>query len=142
LALDPACVWAWNRSGWVSLYEGKAADAIERFHIARTIAPDDELSFYCTIGIAAAHFEAGRYTEAARWYARGLVEHPSAIWVNRFLAPSQALAGMKDQARHSVAALARGFPGLTIAEITSALPNTPGFLARQAEGLEAAGLRP
>jgi AraC-like DNA-binding protein/tetratricopeptide (TPR) repeat protein len=142
LALDAACVWAWNRSGWVSLYEGKAAEAIERFRIARTIAPDDALAFYCTIGIAAAHFEAGRYEEAARWYTRGLAEHPAATWVNRFRAPAYALAGRRDEARQGVAELSRAYPALTIAEITSALPNTPRFLARQAAGLEAAGLHP
>lgn len=141
LALDSTCVWAWNRSGWVSLYEGRAAEAIERFQIARTIGPDDPLAFYCTIGIAAAHFEAARYAESARWYTRGLAEHPSAAWIDRFRAAAHALAGMKDEAQRNVAALSRAFPELTIAAATSVLPNTRSFLARQAEGLEAAGLR-
>jgi hypothetical protein len=141
LALDGACVWAWNRSGWVSVYHGNSAEAIERFQIARSIAPDDPLNFFCTIGIAAAHFEAARYDEAARWFTRGLAEHPSAVWINRFRAPAYALAGRKDEARQSLAELARLYPDLTIAEVRSALPNTPSFLDRQAEGLEAAGMR-
>jgi adenylate cyclase len=142
LALDGACVWAWNRSGWVSVYRGEVAEAIDRFKIAHSIAPDDPLDFFCSIGIAAAHFEAGRYDEAARWFTRGLAEHPSAVWLNRFRAPAYALAGQNEEARRCVAELLRYYPDLTITDVRSALPNTPGFLDRAAEGLEAAGLRP
>jgi AraC-like DNA-binding protein/tetratricopeptide (TPR) repeat protein len=141
LQLDGACVWAWNRSGWIGVYRGQADEAIERFRIARTIAPDDPLNFFCTLGIAAAHFEAARYAEAADWFDRALAEHPAAVWVNRFRAPALALADRKEEARHSLAALLRLQPDLTLSEIRAALPNTPGFLDRQAEGLEAAGLR-
>ena len=142
LALDGACAWAWNRSGWISVYHGNAAKAVECFQIARSIAPDDPLNFFCTIGIAASHFEAGSYDEAARWFTRGLAEHPSAVWVNRFRAPAYALAGRKDEARRSLAELTRLYPDLTIAQVKAALPNTPSFLERQAEGLEAAGMCP
>lgn len=142
LALDGGCAWAWNRSGWLCVYRGDADEAIERFQIARRVAPDDPLNFFCTIGIAAAHFEAARYDESARWFTRGLAENPSVVWANRFRAPAYALAGRKAEARQSLAELARLFPALTIAEVRSALPNTPSFLDRQAEGLEAAGMRP
>lgn len=142
LALDGGCVWAWNRSGWVSVYRGEAAEAIDRFQIARNIAPDDPLNFFCSIGIAAAHFGAGRYDEAVRWFTRGIAEHPSAIWADRFRAPAYALAGRKDEARQSVAKLLRHYPDLTITDVRSALPHTLNHLDRVAEGLEAAGLRP
>jgi AraC-like DNA-binding protein len=142
LALDGACVWAWNRSGWVCVYRGEAREAIERFQIARSISPDDPLNFFCSIGIAAAHFEAGRYQEAASWFTRGVAEHPSAVWVNRFRAAAYALAGRKEEARRSVAELLGQYPDLTIADVRVALPHTPSFLDRAAEGLEAAGLRP
>jgi adenylate cyclase len=142
LALDGGCVWAWDRSGWVSVYRGEAAEAIDRFQIARSIAPDDPLNFFCSIGIASAHFGAGRYDEAVRWFTRGIAEHPSAIWADRFRAPAYALAGRKDEARRSVAELLRHYPDLTITEVRSALPHTLDHLDRVAEGLEAAGLRP
>ena len=142
LALDGACVWAWNRSGWVNVYRGEVTEAIDRFQIARSIAPDDPLNFFCSIGIAAAHFEAGRYNEAAHWFTRGVTEHPSAIWVNRFRAPAYALAGRNEEARLSVVELLRHYPDLTITDVRSALPHTPGFLDRAAEELEAAGLHP
>jgi adenylate cyclase len=142
LTLDGACAWAWNRSGWLSVYRGQSAEAIERFHIARAIAPDDPLNFFCSLGTAAAHFEAGRYDEATRWFTRGLDEHPSAVWINRFRAPAHALARRKEEAKRNVADLLRHYPDLTIADFRSALPHTPSFLDRASEGLEAAGLRP
>jgi AraC-like DNA-binding protein/tetratricopeptide (TPR) repeat protein len=142
LELDGGCVWAWNRSGWVSVYRGDLAEAIERFQIARSIAPDDPLNFFCSIGIASAHFGAGRYDDAVRWFTRGIAEHPTAIWADRFRAPAYALAGRKDEARRSVAELLRHYPDLTITDVKSALPHTLNHLDRVAEGLEAAGLRP
>jgi hypothetical protein len=63
----------------VSAYHGNSAEANQRFQIAGSVAPDDPLNFFCTIRIAAAHFEAARYDEAARWFTRGLAEHPSAM---------------------------------------------------------------
>jgi hypothetical protein len=47
-----------------------------------------------------------------------------------------------DEARRSLAELASAYPDLTIAQVRAALPNTLGFLDRQAEGLELAGMRP
>jgi len=141
LELDGRSAWAWSRSGWVKAYGGEPQDAIERFQIARAMAPADPQNFLCSIGIAVAHFEAARYDEAIRWYEHALAEHPTAIWCNRSLAPAYALAGRKEQARQSVLKLTSMYPDLTIAQVRSGLPLSPGFLDRAAQGLESAGLR-
>jgi AraC-like DNA-binding protein/tetratricopeptide (TPR) repeat protein len=141
LALDGGCVWAWIRSGWVNVYRGQAAEAIERFQIARSLDPTDPLNFICSIGIAAAHFEVGRYDEAAHWFARGIAEHPQAVWSNRFRAPALVFAGKREEARHSYDELMRAYPELTIAQIRSALPHTPRFYDRASEGLTSLGMR-
>jgi AraC-like DNA-binding protein/tetratricopeptide (TPR) repeat protein len=142
LALDGGCVWAWNRSGWLKVYHGLAADALECFEIARNLDPADPLNFFCSIGIAAAYFESGRDHEAAHWFARGLAEHPQAVWLNRFRAPALALAGKKEEARQSFAELMRTYPELTLAEDKSALPHTARFYDRASEGLASLGMRP
>ena len=142
LALDGGCVWAWNRSGWLNVYRGRAANAIECFQIARGLGPNDPLNFFCSIGIAAAHFEVGRHDEAAQWFARGLAEHPQAVWSNRFRAPALALAGRKEEARQSFAALVSAYPELTIGQVRSALPHTARFYDRASEGLASLGMRP
>lgn len=142
LALDGGCVWGWNRSGLLNIYLGRPADAIECFQLARSLGPNDPLNFFCSLGMGCAHFEAGRYDEAARWFTRGLAEHPPAAWVNRFRSAAFALAGRKEEARRSFAELTRTYPELTIGQVRSALPHTPSFRDRACEGLASLGMRP
>jgi len=141
LALDGGSAWAWGRSGWLKAYGGETAEAIERFQIARALAPVDPMSFLCSVGIGVSCFSAARYDEAASWLERALVENPAAIWINHTLAPAYALAGHEEDARRSFGNLVRIFPDLTIAQVRSGLPHRPGFLDRIADGLESLGMR-
>jgi len=141
LRLDGGSGWAWGRSGWISAYRGQSADAVERFQLARNLTPSDPLSFLWCVGIAAAHFEAARYDEAVRWYRRGLAEQPKAVWINRFLTASLALAGHKDEAKRSLGILASAFPTLTITQVRAGLPHSANLLDAMANGLESAGMR-
>ncbi len=142
LALDGSSAWAWGRSGWIRAYAGEAAEAIERFQIARALAPADSLNFLCSVGIAAGHFWAARYDESARWFERALAENPAAVWINHSLTPAYALGGHKQHARQSLTELTRTFPDLTIEQVRSGLPYRSGFLDRIADGLESVGMRP
>jgi len=140
LALDGGSAWAWGRNGWIKAYVGEAAEAIERFQIARALAPSDPLNFLCSVGIAAGHFCAARYDESARWFERALAENPAAVWINHNLAPAYALGGRKEDARRSLTELTRAFPELTIAQVRSGLPFRPSYLDRIAGGLEGLGM--
>jgi tetratricopeptide (TPR) repeat protein len=142
LELDGSSAWAWGRSGWIKAYAGEAAEAIERFQIARALAPADPLNFLCAVGIAAGHFWAARYDEAARWFERALAENPAAVWINHSLTSAYALGGRKERARQSFTELTRVAPDLTIAQVRSGLPYRSDFLDRVADGLESAGMRP
>ncbi|WP_315796311.1 helix-turn-helix domain-containing protein [Bradyrhizobium sp. SZCCHNRI3043] len=141
LALDGGAAWAWSRSGWLDVYRGDAASAIERFRIALDLAPQDPLAFNALIGIGCAHFAAGTYAEAARWQQRGLREHPSSLWVHRTMCPSHVLAGERPEALRSLQALRAGYPDLTLAEVQRGMPPLPdAYSARVFEGLSDAGL--
>ena len=142
LALDGGSAWAWGRSGWIRAYSAEAAEAIECFQMARALAPVDPLNFLCSVGIAAGHFWAARYTESVRWFERALAENPAAVWINHQLTPAYALAGRKEHAQRSLIEVTRTFPDLTIAQVRLGLPFRAGFLDRVAEGLETAGMRP
>jgi tetratricopeptide (TPR) repeat protein/AraC-like DNA-binding protein len=142
LALDGGCVWAWNRKGMLNAYLGRSADAIECFQFARSLGPNDPLNFFCSIGIGSAHFQAGRYEDAARWFTRGLNEHPVGVWVNRFRAPAFALAGQMEQARRSFTELTGEYPELTLGDVRSALPHTPSYSNLACDGLASLGMRP
>ncbi len=140
LAIDGGSSWGWGRLAWVHGYRGDTARAVECCRIARTLGPTDPLGFVWAIGIAAAHFEEGRYDEAVRWYRRALAEQPKVTWLNRFLAPASVLGGHGEVARKSLHALTASFPDLTIAQVMSGLPHTRRFLDRVAEGLAELGM--
>jgi tetratricopeptide (TPR) repeat protein len=142
LSCDAGSAWAWGRSGWIQAYRGDSVGAIESFRIALALAPHDPLGYQWSLGIASAHFEAGRYRAAMRWSRRALLEQPKAITIHRLLAPACVLAGATESARQSFTELEQHFPGLTIAEVTAALPLTLDHLSRRAEGLESVGMRP
>ena len=141
LALDSGSAWAWGRSGWIKAYGGEAAEAIERFQIARTLAPVDPMNFLCSVGIGVGCFSAARYDQSALWLERALAENPAAVWINHTLAPAYALAGRREEARRCFGNLVRSFPDLTIALVRSGLPHRPSFLDRIANGLEGLGMR-
>ena len=141
LAIGGGSAWAWGRSAWVKAYRGLAADAMEEFQIARSLAPADPLNFLWSIGIASGHFQSGRYEQSISWYRRARAENPKATWSDRFLAPAYVLAGRMDEGRQTLSQFMAAFPGLTIADVRSGLPWNEAFLDRTSEGLESAGMR-
>jgi AraC-like DNA-binding protein/tetratricopeptide (TPR) repeat protein len=143
LAIDGSSAFAWGRSGWVDVYRGNDDAAIERFMIALELAPSDALAFNNLYGIGVAHFNAGRFREAAQWQQRALAEHPSLAWMHRTLCPAYLFAGAKDEALDSVRRLQRGYPDLTVAKVFEGLPPLPQTSReRIVEALHGVGLPP
>ena len=141
LAADGGSAWAWSRGGWVDVYKGDSQSAIERFRIALELAPQDPLAFNNLVGIGVAHFNAGRYQEAAEWQDRALHEHPSAAWIHRTMCPAYVLAGAESEARRSLAALRETYPDLTVASVQQGLPPLrPGVRDLIFGALETVGL--
>jgi AraC-like DNA-binding protein/tetratricopeptide (TPR) repeat protein len=125
LTVDGGSAWAWSRSGWIDVYNGDADSAIERFKIALDLAPNDSLAFNSLVGLGCAHFEAGRYVQAAHWQQRALIEHPSATWIHRTMCPAYVLVGAEVEARRSVTALREHYPELTVSDVQQGLPPLP-----------------
>jgi AraC-like DNA-binding protein/tetratricopeptide (TPR) repeat protein len=125
LAIDGGSAWGWSRSGWIDVYRGEPASAIERFKIALDLAPDDCLAFNSLIGIGCAQFRAGNYLDAVRWQERALIAHPTATWVHRTLCPSYLLGGARLEASRSLTALRQQYPELTLAEVQQGMPPLP-----------------
>lgn len=140
LNLDGGSSWAWGRSGWIDAYSGRAQTAIDQFTIAHQLSPHDPLVPSLYVGLGCAYFEANRYTEAIGWFERALNKLPSAVWTHRMLCPAYTLAGERDKARRSAAALQRQLPDISVATIVSVLPMTATTLNNVAEGLAAAGI--
>lgn len=143
LAIDGSSAFAWGRSGWIDVYRGNDDAAIERFLIALELAPTDALAFNNVYGIGVAHFNAGRFREAAQWQTRALAEHPSLAWMHRTLCPAYVFSGARDEASDSVRRLQDGYPELTLAKVTTGLPPLPrSSRERLVEALHDVGLPP
>lgn len=140
LRLDPNSAWAWQRSGWLHMYEGRAEIAIEHFNRGLRISPFDPINFNSYIGIGAAHFLARRYDEAVEWVSKGIRERPSAVWAHRTLAAALAQAGRLGEAREAAAVLLEAYPDFTIAKHRQSIPANEDYMTRHVEGLRMVGL--
>jgi tetratricopeptide (TPR) repeat protein len=140
LAIDPGCLLAWQRRGWLSVYRG-GSGALADFDRAFALNPRGAERFNTMLGISQAHFLAGNYEEAANWATQGLRQRPHETWARRIAAVAQVRCGQVTAGRQGVALLRRQYPDITVGTIVDALPTMPAeFLARQAESLESAGL--
>jgi TolB-like protein len=141
VALDPTFVWAWERSGWLNAYKGKPDVAIAHFeranHLDLSRVNPNRLT-----GIGCAHFDAGRYEQAALYKRKALQEEPGTAWINRTLSVSYTRVGDRLAALESIESLQRYSPDLTIGKVVSALPFRREFLDRVAEGLDDLGVSP
>src|SRR5262245_10821225 len=142
LALDPTSAWAWERSGWLQTFSGQPAAGIANFGKAMRLDPLCVSNANRFVGFGCAHFDAGRYEQAALWMQRALREQPSPIWVNRTLSVTYARLGERSAARESLDALRHYCPDLTVGQVLTSLPFSADFMARVANGLGDLGLPP
>jgi TolB-like protein/Flp pilus assembly protein TadD len=141
LALDPNSAWAWIRSGYLHVYLGESATALEHFERAARLSPFDPLNFNRYIGIAFAHFAAARYQEAVAWAEKARVERPSLPWAYRVLAAAHAQLGQIDEAWEAGQTALTQCPHLSVAEILATAPFRPEDVRRRlSEALLKAGI--
>jgi AraC-like DNA-binding protein len=140
LALDPWLPYAWVRRGWGSAYAGDADGGLRELRLALELCPVGPMRNIAFIGIGAAHFALERYEAAARWVTSGTKDFPGAVWADRIAAAAAARAGAKDEARRMARRLLRLDPHLSVERARTAWPFPAGFMARLADGLQAAGV--
>jgi len=141
LTIDPNSAWAWIRGGYCHVYRGSVELALQHFERAEKLSPFDPLSFNRHIGIALAHFVAGRYERTVEWAAKALAERPHLTWGHRVMAAAYGQLGDRASASVALAGVLRLSPGATIASIVSVMPmESREVLERFAEGLRRAGL--
>jgi TolB-like protein len=142
LVLNPNLAAAWSVGGWVRVYMGLHADAIERFERAMRLSPLDPLAFFGCAGMAFAHVLAGRYVEGASWAAKAHREQPNSASSWRIAAVAHALAGENAEASEAIAHLLEIDPALRINNLGRIMApfRRPEDSARFIEGLRKAGL--
>jgi TolB-like protein/Tfp pilus assembly protein PilF len=141
LTIDPNSAWAWIRGGYCHVYRGSAELALQYFERAEKLSPFDPLNFNRHVGVALAHFIAGRYRQSAEAAAKSLLERPHLTWGHRVIAAAYGQLGMRAEAAAAADRIRHYSPGATIAGVLQVMPlESEDALARFAEGLRRAGL--
>jgi adenylate cyclase len=140
VALNPNLARAWGFSGWINLWSGNPAMAME--HLARAMRHDPLHSMNIWSAMAHACFFLDRYSESMAWAERGLRESPDAHPSLRIFAAGAAFAGMTEAARKTGIRLHAVDPEFRISRLGSYLGpyQKPEFVEKYAEGLRLAGL--
>jgi TolB-like protein len=141
LVLNPNLAAAWHASGWVRGFLRDTDVALEHVARAMRLSPLDPLMFSMQMLAGHAHYMAGRYTDAATWLEKALVEQPNFLPTIRLLAASKALSGRLEEAQKVMASGRALDPGLRISNLQDRVgPFQPEDFARYADALRMAGL--
>jgi len=119
-------------------YCGEPEESIKYNEIAVRTNPKDTSIFFRFTGIAAAHFVAGRYTEAAYWASKSIHRKPTYLGSHALLAASLSHLNELEKARQAVEYCQKILPDTSISKIQQ-LYRRPGDAQRFIEGLRLAG---
>ncbi|MCA1439909.1 winged helix-turn-helix domain-containing protein [Ensifer sp. IC4062] len=139
--LNPNLAPAWFLGGTLRALRGETEAAIEHLAHAVRLSPLDPEMFRMQVGMALAHFFAGRFDPASTWAEKALGNLPSLLPAAVVVAASHALAGRSDEARQAMQRLRALDPSLSVSNLSDWMPiHRPEGLARLADGLRLAGL--
>jgi tetratricopeptide (TPR) repeat protein len=141
LDLNPNFAAAHGYLGLALALGGRTDQAIAHSEQAIRMSPHDPQNAIFNVSLAAAHYIAGRYTEAVS-FSRKAVQLRSGFTAGyRIHIASLAQAGQIDEARAALAQLKKLHPEISIAWIEKHVPYTPGPMAKFLEGMRKAGLQ-
>jgi TolB-like protein/Flp pilus assembly protein TadD len=140
LELNPNFAAAEGSIGFALALNGQSEQAIAQFDQAVRMSPRDPFNSFFFVGIAAAHYLAGRYTEAVKWARQAVQQRPGYIGAHRILCASLAQADQLEEAKIVMDTLRQLQPDISIAGIRNSVPYTPLPLEHFVEGMRKAGL--
>jgi TolB-like protein/class 3 adenylate cyclase len=142
IVLNPNLAAAWSVSGWLRIYLGEPASAIERLERSRRLSPLDPIAYMGYAGMALALVLADRYEEAVSWAAKARNEQPNWATSLRVAAIAYALSDRIVEAKETIARLREIDPTLRLSNVERVAPplRRPEDRARFADGLRRAGL--
>ena len=140
LELNPNFAAARGYLGLALALDGRSDEAIENIENAIRMSPRDPQNSLFNGALAAAHYLAGRYTEAVGFARRSSQQREGLIAGSRILIASLAQAGQIDEARAALQRSKEIHPNLSIAWIEKYVPYTAGPMAKFVEGMRKAGV--
>jgi TolB-like protein len=139
--LNPNLAPAWFLGGILRALRGETDAAIEDLTHAVRLSPLDPEMFRMQVGMALAHFFAGRFDAASDWAEKALGNLPCLLAAVALMAASHALSGRMDKAKQAMQRLQALDPSLRVSNLKNWLPiQRPEDIARFADGLRLAGL--
>ena len=141
LDLNPNFAAAHGYLGWALAFDGQSDRAITHLQEAIRMSSHDPQNSIFNGGLGAAHYLAGRYTEAIRFARRSLQQRSGFTGVHRLYVACLAQAGQLDEARAALERLRELQPDVSIAWIEKYVPYTPGPMAKFLEGMRKVGLQ-
>jgi len=138
--LNPNFATGHGYFGWALALDGQSDQAIPHLEQAMRMSPHDPQNALFNVGLAAAHYLAGRFSEAVDCARKVMQQRFGLTNGHRILVASLAQAGQIDEARAALAQLQEMHPENSIAWIESNIPYTPGPMAKFLEGMRKAGL--
>ncbi|HWP26137.1 MAG TPA: winged helix-turn-helix domain-containing tetratricopeptide repeat protein [Xanthobacteraceae bacterium] len=140
LDLNPNFAAAAGSIGFALALDGRSDEAIRHFEQALRMSPRDPFNSFFYVGIAAAHYLAGRYAEAIKWAKQAVQLRPGYIGAHRILCASLAQAGQAEEARTVLQTLRQMHPEISLAWIRQSVPYTAGPMENFLDGMRKAGL--
>jgi adenylate cyclase len=122
LVLNPNLAASWNASGWVRMYLGEPASAIEHLERAMRLSPLDPLTHSICTGMGLAYGFAGRYVEAISWATKALHEKPNWASALRVAAIAYVPSDRMFEARAAMACLREVDPALRLSNLDRVAP--------------------
>jgi adenylate cyclase len=142
LVLDPNHAWAWMRRGFGQVYLGNPEEGLLAFERSARLSPLDPFSFNVHLGMALAHFAAGRPQQALVLARKAMSERPGLTWPYRDMAVYNAHHGDTAAARDALERFLAVRPDMTLNAVGDSLRfMEPGLLSRYLRGLQLAGLQ-
>ena len=141
LVLNPNFAAALGYLGLALAFDGRSDEAIQNIDQAIRMSPHDPQNSMFNVGLAVAHYLAGRYAEAVVFSRKSVQQRDGLITGHRIYIASLAQAGHIDEARASLQRLKELQPNLSIEWIEKFVPYTPGPMEKFVEGMRKAGLQ-
>jgi tetratricopeptide (TPR) repeat protein len=141
LDLNPNFAAAHGYLGLALALDGQSDQAIPQLEQAIRMSPHDPQNAVFNMGLAGAHYLAGRYNEAIGFARKALQQRHGWTGAHRIYVASLAQAGQIDEARAALVRLQELHPENSIAWIERNIPYTPGPMAKFVEGMRKAGLQ-
>ena len=140
LDLNPNFAAAEGSIGFALALDGQSEEAINHFDQAIRMSPRDPFNSFFFVGVAVAHYLAGRYTEAVKWARQAVQLRPGYMGAHRILCASLAQADQLDEAKAVLATVMRLQPNISLAGIRQSVPYTARTIDHFVAGLQKAGL--